>query len=298
MTEVVSVSLGSSKRDTAQRFDLLGSVVSITRRGTDGDLAAAERLIRDLDGRVGAIGLGGIDLYFLLDGRRYYLKDAVRLARAATRTPVVCGAGLKDSLERRAVADLDASIGWAGKRVLMVSGADRYGMADALTSHGAEVVCGDLMFALGLDVPLRSLEALRRAAGLLLPGLTRVPFRWLYPVGSSQDTSPKAGRFDRYYAWADVIAGDWHFIRKHAPASLAGKTVLTNTTTADDVAILTERGASTLVTTTPRFGERSIGTNLLEAAFVAVEGAAGELSRERYEELIAEAGIHPTVTRL
>ena len=298
MPEVVSVSLGSATRDTEQRLDLLGKSVTIRRRGVDGDLAAAERMIRELDGKVDAIGLGGIDLYLLLRDRRYYFRDALRLARAARLTPVVCGAGLKDSLERKAVADLDSTVGWRGKRVLLVSGADRFGMADELVTHGAEVACGDLMFALGLDVPLKSLAALERAARILLPVLSRVPFKWLYPVGSSQDKTPKPGRFDRYYHWADVIAGDWHFIRKHAPASLAGKTVFTNTTTADDVEILRARGAKTLITTTPRFGSRSIGTNLLEAAFVAVEGARGELGRARYDELIVEAGLGPTVIKL
>lgn len=298
MPEVVSVSLGSSTRDTKQQLDLLGHSVTITRRGVDGDLAAAERLICELDGEVAAFGLGGIDLYFLVRDRRYYLKDAVRLAKAARRTPVVCGAGLKDSLERKAVADLDSVLAWRGKRVLLVSGADRFGMADELVRHGAEVVCGDLMFALGLDVPLRSLKALERAARILLPVITRVPFRWVYPVGSSQDQTPEAGRFDKYYQWADVIAGDWHFIRKHAPASLADKTIFTNTTTAADVEILRARGAKTLITTTPRFGSRSIGTNLLEAAFVAVEGASGELGKERYGQLIVEAGLRPAITEL
>ncbi len=33
----------------------------------------------------------------------------------------------------------------------------------------------------------------------------------------------------------------------------------------------------TLITTTPRFDGRSVGTNLLEAAFVALDGATGEL---------------------
>ena len=50
--------------------------------------------------------------------------------------------------------------------------------------------------------------------------------------------------------------------------------------------------------TPPRLGQRSVGTNLLEAAFVAVEGAPGELTRARYDELVAAAGIGPTVLDL
>src|SRR5690606_4723725 len=40
VTEVVSVSLGSSSRDTEQRLELLGTTVAISRRGVDGDLQA------------------------------------------------------------------------------------------------------------------------------------------------------------------------------------------------------------------------------------------------------------------
>ncbi|MEO7993746.1 MAG: quinate 5-dehydrogenase, partial [bacterium] len=64
MKKVVSVSLGSSRRD--QRFEtiLLGHRFQIERRGTDGDQAKAAQMLRDLDGTVDAIGLGGIDVFY------------------------------------------------------------------------------------------------------------------------------------------------------------------------------------------------------------------------------------------
>jgi hypothetical protein len=96
-----------------------------------------------------------------------------------------------------------------------------------------------------------------------------VPFEWLYPTGESKDT-PKYGK---WYAWADILAGDWKFIGKYMPAgagSLGGKTVLTNTTTPNDVEALRERGVATLITTTPSLGGRSFGTNAVEAAAVAL----------------------------
>ncbi|HZJ10973.1 MAG TPA: quinate 5-dehydrogenase [Trueperaceae bacterium] len=296
--EVVSVSLGSSTRDVDHTFELLGQEVRILRRGVDGDLRAAERLIAEFDGKVDAIGLGGIDLYIIVAGRRYYFREALRMANAARVTPVICGAGLKNSLERRAVAELDDALDWSSRKVLMVSAADRFGMAEALDEHGAELLFGDLMFTLGVNFPLRSLTALGRAARLLLPVLTKVPFRWLYPTGASQERVPQASKFPRAYAWADVVAGDWHLVRRYAGASLAGKTVLTNTTTTNDVDLLRELGVTSLVTTTPRFAGRSIGTNLLEAVLVAVSGADSELKREEYDELISRAGLHPTILAL
>jgi len=298
MLHVVSVSLGSATRDTDQVVELLGVPVRIERRGTGGDVAAAAAIMAELDGRVDAIGLGGIDLYVQVRGRRYTFRDAMRLAREAPNTPVVCGSGLKNSLERMAVAALDPLLAWEGRKVLMVSAVDRFGMAEELAARRADLLFGDLPFALGVPLPVRSLRTLDALARTLLPVLVRVPFRWLYPVGAEQERTPTGGRFDRYYHWAEVIAGDWHYIKRHAPARLDGKVVLTNTTTAQDVAFLRERGAARLVTTTPRFAGRSIGTNLLEAAFVALEGGRGELPAERYVALIERAGIVPTVVDL
>ncbi|MDT3682238.1 MAG: quinate 5-dehydrogenase [Truepera sp.] len=291
--EVVSVSLGSVKRDTDQVVEVLGRKVHIRRIGTGGDIKKAEALIGEFDGHVDAIGLGGIDLYFAVRERRYYVRDALRLARASKSTPVVCGAGLKNTLERLSVKALAPSVGWQGRKVLMVSAVDRFGMAEELARQGADVFYGDVVFALGLPVPVRSLGGLVRLATVLAPIVVRVPFKWLYPTGDAQDSAPNERKFARYYDWAEVLAGDWHFIKRYAPASLAGKTVLTNTTTADDVEFLRQRGASALITTTPRFQGRSLGTNLLEATFVAMEGASGELSPERYQELIRDARLEP-----
>ncbi len=298
MKHVVSVSLGSATRDTDQTVTILGEQVHLERRGTQGDFDAARALIRELDGEVDAIGLGGIDLFLPVGRRRYYFRDARSLAAAATRTPVVCGAGLKNSLERAMVRALAGRSSWQDRKVLMVSALDRFGMAEELVTHGARVLFGDFIFSLGLPIPLYRLGTLHALATVLLPVFVQLPFKWLYPVGASQETEATTERFARYYDWADVIAGDWHYIRRYAPADMQGKTVLTNTTTEADVAFLQARGVRTLITTTPRFEGRSVGTNLLEAAFVAIDGGSGELPAERYRGMIDEAGLEPTVLEL
>lgn len=298
MKHVVSVSLGSTSRDTDQTITLLDQQIHIERRGTQGDVEAAKRLIAELDGKVDAIGLGGIDLFVPVGSRRYYFRDARAMAAAARVTPVVCGAGLKDSLERAMIADLDPILRWRGKSVLMVSAIDRFGMAEELASRGAEMRFGDLIFVLGLPIELRSLRGLHALARTLLPAVVRMPFHWIYPVGSKQELVGTTEKYARYYRSADVIAGDWHYIRRYTPADLQGKIILTNTTTPDDIDFLRAHGARTLATTTPRFAGRSLGTNLLEAAFVAIAGARSELPRERYDAMVAEAGLKPTVLQL
>jgi hypothetical protein len=289
---VVSVSLGSSQRDVDIVVELLGAEVRIQRRGVDGSVAAARRLVSELDGQVDAIGLGGIDLFIQWDGRRYHFREARHIASAAQRTPVVCGAGLKDSLERRAVAALDERVGWRGRRTLMTLSVDRFGMSEALLAHGADVRFGDLMFGLGVPLPLTTFRQVDLVARLLGPIVTRVPFAWLYPTGEKQQITTTTERYASHYAWAEVVAGDWHVIRRYAPARLDGVTVLTNTTTRADVAFLAAAGAARLFTTTPRYEGRSLATNLLEAAFVALRGP--DLGRAGYDAILDEMDYAPT----
>ncbi len=292
---VVSVSLGSSRRDSVAEVELLGERVVLERRGTDGDFQAALCLIRELDGQVDAIGLGGIDLYLWAGGRRYTIRQARRLKEAAKKTPVVDGSGLKHTLERRAVAELSARIDWKNTKVLLPSAVDRFGLAEALHQAGARVLYGDFIFALGLPIPLYSLAFLQKLAWLLLPLLTQLPFALLYPTGEKQERRVVDWR-SRYYRWADVVAGDWHYLKRHMPDEMAGKVVLTNTTTLEDVAFLRERGVRWLITTTPRLGGRSFGTNVMEALLVALAGRElGEADYLRYIDLL---GLGPQVLDL
>lgn len=298
MKRIVSVSLGSAGRDLRETLLLLGHEVELQRRGTDGDVAQAGRLIRELDGQVDAIGLGGMDLYVYVAGRRYTLRQPAQLAAQAEHTPVVCGAGLKGSLERRVVGELEHRLGLQGKRVLLVSAVDRFGMAEALAKFGAEVRYGDLAFVLGVPYLVRSPLTVRGLAYATLPFVLQAPMHWLYPTGSAQEGDAKPNRFFQdAYAWAEVIAGDWHLIRRYLPARLDGKIILTNTTTSEDAELLRTRGASWLVTTTPRLNGRSVSTNVLEAAFVAVTGGK-LLSPEELAGYVAESGLKGTFLEL
>lgn len=292
---VVSVSLGSSRRDSVAEVELLGEKVLLERRGTDGDFQKALCLIAQLDGEVDAIGLGGIDLYLWAGGRRYTIRDAQRLKDAARKTPVVDGSGLKHTLERRAVAQLAGLIDWKETKVLLPSAVDRFGLAEALHEAGAKVLYGDFIFALGLPIPLYSLSFLQKLASLLLPLLTQLPFQLLYPTGEKQEKRVVDWR-SRYYLWADLVAGDWHYIKRHMPDAMRGKTVLTNTTTEEDVAFLRERGVRRLITTTPRLNGRSFGTNVMEALLVALAGR--ELGEEEYLRYIDLLGLAPQVLDL
>ena len=85
MKRVVSVSLGSAKRDHAFETDFMGEHFLIERIGTNGDWDKAINLIRELDGKVDAFGMGGIDLYVHLAGKPYVIKDAKKLIAEAEK---------------------------------------------------------------------------------------------------------------------------------------------------------------------------------------------------------------------
>lgn len=296
MKSVVSVSLGSRQRDNQGELTLLGQTVQVSRRGTDGDMAQALQLIRSLDGSVDAIGLGGIDRFLVVRQRRYEIRDARLLAEAAKVTPVVDGSGVKNTIERQVIQRLhDEKLIHPGQRVLMVSAMDRFGMAESFERLGYPLVAGDLIFASRINYPIRSADELEELARKLLPELAKMPFAQLYPVGDAQ-TQAGDPRYRSYFDEADIIAGDFHYIRRYMPPSLKGKVVITNTTTRQDVELLKERGAHLLVTTTPVLNGRSYGTNVIEAALTAASGLTADDSR--WAQIVEATGLEGSIVPL
>lgn len=300
MKRVVSVSLGSSGRDHKVQVELLGEQFEIERLGMDGDFNRALAKLQELDGQVDAIGLGGIDVYVYAGNKKYAFKDGLKLMEAVKKTPVVDGSGLKNTLERETVNYLLRETNYLNKdtRVLMVSAVDRFGMAQAFTTAGCDVTFGDLIFAAGIPYPIKTLEELEEMAGKLLPEMTKLPFHMLYPTGKKQESrdEEKAKKYAQYYRDADVIAGDFHFIKRYLPDNLNGQIIITNTTTAADVEFLRQSGASRLVTTTPVFEGRSFGTNVIEGVLVALLGKPWEeVTPEEYLNLIKRLEFKPRI---
>lgn len=297
---VVSISLGSARRDHRVALEFLGEPFELERIGTDGSLDKAMQLLRAFDGQVDAIGLGGIDVYLYAGATRFALRDGLRLLEVVERTPVVDGSGLKNTLERRSIATLEHELGilLVGKRVLMVSALDRFGMAQAFVAAGADVMFGDFIFALDVDKPVRDLEEFESLAKRYLPDACRLPFQFFYPTGKRQDR-PSEPKYPHYYEEAEIIAGDFHFMRRYMPARIDGKIIVTNTITAGDIEDLRSRGAAYVVTTTPEMQGRSFGTNVLEAALVAHLGRApAAITQADYEDLITRFALRPRVLAL
>lgn len=292
----MSVSIGSPRRDHVVEIELLGEAFRIERRGTGGDMNRAEALLRELDGTVAALGLGGIDLYLTAAGRDYHFRDGKRFGRAVSKTPLLDGSGLKGAVEADVVRFMSEDLGLRleGKRVLVTSAVDRWGMTEGFYRAGCEVVAADLLYALGVPVVLRTRRMLEVTIRCVAPIAVQMPFAWLYETEADDATQVRAeSRHAALYREADIIAGDYKYVRKYMPADMRGTWVVTNTTTAADVEFLRSRGVDLLVTSTPRLEGRSFGTNVIEATMVALDGAKARLAPARYAELLSKSGFVP-----
>ncbi len=273
MKRAVSISIGSSKRNKAVEIELLGETVQIERIGTDGDMDKAAAMYRELDGVVDAFGVGGADLGVMVDRHWYPLYSVHKMVRDIKITPTVDGTGLKNTLEKKSASILKRVLGetaTTGKKALIMTGVDRWGMLESFVENGYECTFGDMMFSLGMPFALHRSDSVKLMASLLMPIAGRVPFHWVYPTGKEQEK--RTPKYSNWFYWADVIAGDCHYITRYMPERLAGKTIVTNTTTQDDIQLFKDAGIKSVLTTTPVLDGRSFGTNMMEAAIMAASG--------------------------
>lgn len=298
MKRVVSVSLGSRSRDYQITVRLLGQEIAIERVGTDGDVARATVLYRELDGQVDCLGIGGAALYVDTVDRRYVMSAVQRMISGVQHTPVVDGVGFRDLLEAQAARYLVERVPDAlePRTALSLVALDRMALTKGLAEAGFELVIGDLMFALGVPVALHSLAAINRVGHVLLPVMRHLPMSLIYPTGEREDANTP--RYGRWFAWATVIAGDCNYISRFMPENMRGKVVVTNTTTLRNVEQFRQRGVRYLLTSTPRLGERSFGTNLMEAALVALAGKGRALDAREMAEMVEAVGWSPNLERL
>lgn len=75
-------------------------------------------------------------------------------------------------------------------------------------------------------------------------------------MGAKQ--SQRKPQHQGYFLENDIIAGDFHFIRRFMPDKLAGKTIITNTVTAGDRKLLRNAGVRCLITTNAVFGRTQL----------------------------------------
>lgn len=298
MKHVVSISLGSSSRDKRVEFKLGDETIIMERIGCNGDEKKARALYANMDGKVDAFGVGGVELYVRVVNKNYPLRSGLNLIKEVKQTPCTDGRGLKLTMEQNIfqIAEPQFRRPIAPRRGMMPVAADRYGMAESLHRAGFELVFCDLMFGLGIPLPIYGLARLRTLAAILMPVVGLMPISMLYPTGQNQDEN--VPKYEKWFNYGPVIAGDFQYIRRYMPLDMTGKVIITNTTTSNDVELMQSRGVSYLVTSTPRIEGRSFGANVLEAALIAYSGKGRELTDAELSALIKDLNLKPHVQEL
>lgn len=301
MKKILSISVGSSARDHTTKHVFLDQECELSRQGTDGDFEKAVQRYVDMDGKVDAFGVGGVEFYLRVGQKRYYFKDVSRIRRAIKISKVGDGNGVKGLLERRAFHALEKHLNekenktLKGMSALLTTAVDRYGMGEAMVDAGLDLTIGDFMFTLGLPFPVKKLSTVRVLAAALLPVITKLPFTWFYALGAEQDKPPQQ-KWDKYYQQAQILGGDFIQIRQYMPEDLTGKIVVTNTTTARNVEELKKRNLHILVTVTPRLEGRSFGTNVMEATLLALmDKPQSEVTDADFIDLINRIPLQPNI---
>lgn len=294
MKYAVSISLGSSKRDKRVTVKFKGETVVIERIGLDGNVAKAKKMYEALDGRVDAFGMGGVDMYLRVAGKEHPLKAALKLVENVHQTPVVDGRGLKHTLERRIFELAAPALGGIPQfqKAFIPVAVDRIGLATAVSEVAEQVTFGDLMVALNLPLPIYGLKNFYRVAKAMMPLVSNFPMSMLFYGSDGAEHKPK---YQKYWQESDLIAGDYLFMRKYMPERIDGKTIITNTTTEENLLLLKERGARQVITSTPRYAGRSFGTNMMEAALTAYAAKGRQLSDDELNALIDELDLRPQV---
>lgn len=305
MKRAVSISIGSSKRDKTTQVNLLGETISIERIGTDGDMKKANALYRELDGKVDAFGVGGALLGIMMEDKWSTMHSVQSLIEGVKTTPIVDGTGLKMTLEKKITDVINTELHGvvSEKRAFVAVALDRWGSARAFLDDGYDVIFGDLMFAMGLGIPVHSEKQIINLGNALLPIMSRMPFEWVYPTGEKQNV--REPKYAKYFEWATVVAGDCHYLWKYMPEKLPGRVIVTNTTTPADQEFFKQAGIKHLITTTPILDGRSFGTNMIEAAIIAALGRKEPVDYahpgdyfEVMEKAIREIPLRPQVKEL
>jgi len=303
MKRVVSVSLGSSKRDKSVEIELGGEKILVERIGTDGSIRLMKQKYEELDNKVDAFGIGGTNHALYVNGRVYSLPEFKDVGEGI-KTKIFDGEGVKEELEGK-IADFienNSNITLKGKKGYMPSAVDRYSMASSLEKAGIKMWYGDFASALHLPIYLPSLKYIDFIAPKIIPVILNgikifnwkiwngIPFEELYPTGKKQDKT-KVKKIKQLEN-AEIIAGDCLYIKDNLPESLEGRIIITNTTTEEDVKLFERKGSSYLITTTPRMEGRSFGTNVMEAVLYACG------YHNKIEEGAKKLGIKPEIKKL
>ena len=293
MKKVVTVTLGSSKKDFEFKTKFLGQEFSVQRMGADRDSGKAWELMRRQQANADAIALSDMVDHYHVGLRTVVNKESQRLMQVVTRVPVTTGASLRRLLQVRAVRYVQKELGhyFNNNLVLFLSGMRNYDMAVALSDYTKNLSFADPVFQAGSPLLLSSLDQLELYAKgkELIPNI--VPGKFLKSVLSTLKNKIVANAVGKSH----VIVGTFREIQAVASGgNLEGKTLITSAVDDEALAFFTKHKVNLVVDVSPKLFDKVVGISTITAMILAATGKPeAELSDHDFEEIINELDIKP-----
>jgi predicted amino acid dehydrogenase len=293
MKKIITVTLGSSKKDFEFKTRFLGQEFSVQRLGADKDSSKAWELMRRQQANADAIALSDMPDHYHVGLRTVVNKESQRLMQVVTRVPVTTGASLRRLLQVRAIRYVQKELGhyFNNNLVLFLSGMRNYDMAVALSDYTRNLSFADPVFQAGSPLLLGSLEQLELYAKgkELIPDI--VPGDFLKSVLRTVKNKIVANAV----AKSHVIVGTFREIQAvSSGGNLEGKTLITSAVDDEALAFFTKHKVNLVVDVSPKLFDRVVGISTITAMILAATGKPeSELSDHDFEEIINELDIKP-----
>lgn len=293
MKKVVTVTLGSSKKDFEFKTDFLGQAFSVRRFGADKDSTRAWEMMRRQQANADAIALSDMPDHYHVGLRTVINKKSQHLMQVVTRVPVTTGASLRRLLQVRAVRHVQKELGnyFNNNLVLFLSGMRNYDMAVALSDYTRNLSFADPVFHAASPVLLSSLDQLElfaKGKELLPEG---IPGDFLKSVLGTLKNKIVANAV----AKSHVIVGTFREIQAVASGgNLEGKTLITSAVDDEALAFFAKQKVNLAVDVTPKLFDQVVGISTITAMILAATGKAeSELTDHDFEEILHELDIKP-----
>jgi predicted amino acid dehydrogenase len=294
---IVNVSLAGSDRDYDQHVTFLEQEFHLRRIGTNGDVAAAEELVRKWADDADVIAVTGIRearVAGLYDGDL----EAVNKVKQATRMiPVTDGHPLRAVLQEWSIRHVQNTMpGYFTNARVVVLG----GMNHAHTIRILQEYTDNFEFA----DPLLRLDILKRMDANPVIGLAANigmwPVRQLPGAVRSQVKAPgtrlSSSLARRALEDAHVIVGTPDELAAFGVGNLRGKSVVTSAISDERLAELTALDVDMVLDSTPQPFDFTVTAAILEAMMLAASSSPlGRLTNDDLLDMIVSAGLEPRV---
>jgi predicted amino acid dehydrogenase len=295
-TLVVNVSLTGSDRDYDEHVCFLQHDFRIVRMGTNGDIAAAEELVRKWADEAAAIAVTGIRearAAGLYDGE---LRAIERVSRATTAVPVTAGHALRDVLQEWAIRHVQTELPgyFTNARTVVLGGLNHDRTTRILREFTENLQFADPLLRWDVPAKLDSNPVLGLAATVGLWPIRRLPGRVQSQVKApghwiSNAMAHRAARD------CDVVVATYDELTGFGLTDLSGKTVITSAISDDRLAELAARDVDMVLDTTPQPFHVTVTAAVLEAMMLALASSAGPLTNDDLLDMIVAAGLEPRV---